>query len=41
MQVTGNNISFPHKSIRLSMDGLSFFQANKAVKMQLSKKETV
>jgi hypothetical protein len=28
MQVTGNNIPFPHKSIRLSMDGLSFFHAN-------------
>lgn len=28
MQVTGNNIPSPHKSIRLSMDGLSFFQAN-------------
>lgn len=27
MQVTGNNIPSPHKSIRLSMDGLSFFQA--------------
>lgn len=28
MQVTGNNIPSPHKSIRLSMDGLSFFWAN-------------
>lgn len=28
MQVTGNNIPFHHKSIRLCMDGLSFFQAD-------------
>lgn len=28
MQVTGNNIPSPHKSIRLCMDGLSFFQAD-------------
>lgn len=27
MQVTGNNTLTPHKSIRLTMDGLSFFQA--------------
>lgn len=27
MQVTGNNTLTPHKSIRISMDGLSFFQA--------------
>ncbi len=26
MQVTGNNLPQPHKSIRLFMDGLSFFQ---------------
>ncbi len=28
MQVTGNNIPSPHKSIRLSEDGLSFFWAD-------------
>ncbi len=39
MQVTGNNISFPHKSIRLSMDGLSFFQAKAWKRIDFSAKD--